>query len=212
SCAIFGIRRIIIQRADKTMQTGILSFAGVLAVAFCTAFALPRAVQMSKEGRYLAEYVWYIAGLVPIALVLLGWAQSGDQFVTVQRILLAIVGAAVGGCALVAVGELIRPVASQAVNRAQAQPAPSMGDNNTIYGNGRPPTNMGSGNTIVGPTDEHNNTIIRPPPGGLAVGAGAKAGPGSVSIGAGAGSTMGDVTGNQGTVTQGQKGDNTLSK
>ena len=93
----------------------------------------------------------------------------------------AIIGAVIFGGAASAL---------QWVDRSQAQ-APSgsdgMGNNNTIYGNVKPPQNMGSGNVIVGPTDSNGNTIIRPDSGGIAIGSGAKAGPYGVSIGAGAG-------------------------
>jgi hypothetical protein len=100
------------------MQTGVLTFAGVLAVAFCTAFVHPKAVQMGKEGRHFAQYVWYTIGLSAVGLVLLGWAQSGDQFLAAQRILLFVVGAMIGGCALVAAGEWLRP--SQALAQTPA--------------------------------------------------------------------------------------------
>lgn len=63
-----------------------------------------------------------------------------------------------------------------------------MGDNNTLYGNVKPPKKMGSGNTIVGPTDAHGNTIINTP---TSVGAGAGFDPTGVIIGAGAGANLG---------------------
>jgi hypothetical protein len=104
------------------MRIEILTFAGALAVAFCTAFCIPRAVHMNKEGRHLAEYVWYTIGVSAVGLVLIGWAQSGDQYMAAQRVLLFIVGALIGGCALLAVGEWIRPVAAQQPQPPQEQP------------------------------------------------------------------------------------------
>ena len=66
------------------------------------------------------------------------------------------------------------------------------GSENTIVGK-VPYSIEGSGNTIVGPTDDHGNTIIQP---GTTIGAGAKGNQTSVVIGAGAGSaTKPDQTG-----------------
>jgi hypothetical protein len=101
------------------MRVEILTFAGVLAVAFCTAFCLPKAVQMNKERRHLREYLWYLTGLIPIGIVCIGWAHTGDQFLVVQRSLLFLVGALIGGVALLAMGEWIRPT-----NPAAAQTDP----------------------------------------------------------------------------------------
>jgi hypothetical protein len=62
-------------------------------------------------------------------------------------------------------------------------PDGAMGDNNTIYGNVKPPADIGSGNVIVGPTDSNQNVIIPP---GTTVGKDACGDKTSVVMGAGA--------------------------
>lgn len=76
---------------------------------------------------------------------------------------------------------------------------------------------MGSGNTLIGPPDFRGNTIYNR--GGTAIGSGACADPTSVAIGANAGGgqcgsnppTIIYVPNNQGIVTTGQKGNNTIN-
>ena len=68
------------------------------------------------EKSPLAELLWYAGGLLPLAVVCLFWASMGDQPVLPQRIVLLVVGAVIGGCGLLAIGELIRPTIT-----AQAQ-------------------------------------------------------------------------------------------
>ena len=77
---------------------------------------------------------------------------------------------------------------------SQQSPAPlpsggsisNVGNDSVVYGNVRHP-NVGDRSVVIGPTDDRGNTILRPAPGGTAIGAGAKAGPNSLSVGAGAG-------------------------
>jgi hypothetical protein len=88
--------------------TGILILAGAIAVAFF-AFSLNRGLKMRDEKRPLAEPLWYAGGLIPLAGVALLWVATGDQAVLAQRIVLFVLGGAIGGCALLAIGEIIRP-------------------------------------------------------------------------------------------------------
>lgn len=64
---------------------------------------------MRDEGTRLAELFWYAGGLLPLASVVLFWASMGDQPVNIQRSILFIIGAVIGGCGLLAFGEWIRP-------------------------------------------------------------------------------------------------------
>ena len=90
-------------------STEIVVLAGSVSSAFFI-FALNRGLKMKEEGRPLAELLWYSGGLVPLAAVALVWASMGDQPVTFQRVALFTIGALIGGFALLAAGELIRPV------------------------------------------------------------------------------------------------------
>ena len=72
---------------------------------------------MRDDRRHVAEFLWYACGLIPLAGVCLFWVSMGDQPVVAQRVVLFIVGAAIGGCALLAAGEWWRPT----VAAAQAQ-------------------------------------------------------------------------------------------
>jgi len=64
---------------------------------------------MREQNTILGEVVWYLAGLMPILVVCLVWASMGDQPMLAQRIILIVVGAVIGGCALFAAGEWLRP-------------------------------------------------------------------------------------------------------
>jgi hypothetical protein len=63
---------------------------------------------------------------------------------------------------------------------------PKVGKDSVVYGHVQH-RNVGDRSVVIGPTDNRGNTILRPAPGGTAIGAGAKAGPYSLSVGAGAG-------------------------
>lgn len=88
--------------------TGIVALAGTVASGFCF-FSFARGLKMREEKRRLAELLWYAGGLLPLAGACLFWAGMGDQPVLAQRIILFTVGAAIGGCALLAAGEWLRP-------------------------------------------------------------------------------------------------------
>jgi hypothetical protein len=92
------------------MGTEILGLAGTVSAGFLI-FCANRGLKMRDERRPLAEFLWYVSGLIPLAGVSLIWASMGDQPVTPQRIILFIIGAAIGGCGLLAVGEMVRPIA-----------------------------------------------------------------------------------------------------
>ena len=62
----------------------------------------------------------------------------------------------------------------------------NVGNDSVVYGNVRH-RNVGHRSVVIGPTDDMGNTILRPAPGGTAIGAGAKASPNSLTVGAGAG-------------------------
>lgn len=102
--------------------TGFLVFAGAIAVSFFS-FALTRAAKMREQGTLLGEVWWYIIGLLPILVVCVLWAAMGDQFVIAQRVISIVVGAAIGGAALFAVCEWIRPTTASAQPTAPAQAA-----------------------------------------------------------------------------------------
>jgi hypothetical protein len=127
------------------MATGteILLLAGTVSSGFLI-FSLNRGTKMRDDRRLIAELLWYATGLLPLAGVCLIWASMGDQPVTYQRIILGIVGAVIGGCALVATGEWIRPGSTA---MAQSQPTSnSMGpviDNHGIVTQGQ------NGNNVV---------------------------------------------------------------
>jgi hypothetical protein len=94
------------------MHTEILLLAGAVAAAFF-ALSINRGLKMRDDKRPLAELLWYAGGLIPLAGVCLFWASMGDQPVTPQRIILFVIGAAIGGFALLAAGEWIRPTLAQ---------------------------------------------------------------------------------------------------
>ncbi|SEN11355.1 DUF2339 domain-containing protein [Bradyrhizobium sp. OK095] len=95
--------------------TEILVLAGTVSSAF-SIFAANRGLKMRDDKRPFAELLWYSGGLVPLASICLIWASMGEQPIMPQRVILFIVGAAIGGCALLAAGEILRPV-----NIVQAQ-------------------------------------------------------------------------------------------
>jgi hypothetical protein len=108
--------------------------------------------------------------------------------VTIHNLLLGTVGAVFGASAFIYCGYVVRDhwsAHAQTVSPPAGQQQLSVGDESVVMGNVK--GTIGNRSTVVGPTDGRGNTIVRPPPGGLAIGADAQAGPNSVSIGAGAG-------------------------
>gem|GEM_PF-5401895 len=65
------------------MATGteIIVLAGTVSSGFLI-FAFNRGVRMRDDNRTLAELLWYVGGLIPLALVCLVWTSMGDQPVT----------------------------------------------------------------------------------------------------------------------------------
>lgn len=95
------------------MHTEILILAGTVSSAIF-ALSINRGLKMRDDKRPLAELLWYAGGLVPLAGVCLYWASLGDQPVTAQRLILFILGAAIGGFGLLAAGEVLRPTGASA--------------------------------------------------------------------------------------------------
>ncbi|HEX4053155.1 MAG TPA: hypothetical protein VHX86_02715 [Tepidisphaeraceae bacterium] len=107
-------------------DTQILILAGAAVVAF-GGVSLNRGLKMRDDKRPVAELLWYSGGLIPLAGVCLVWAGMGDQPVTAQRIILFVIGAAIGGIGLVGIGEYVRPAQAQYTGTAAPQ-----GDGPTI--------------------------------------------------------------------------------
>jgi hypothetical protein len=126
------------------MHPELLLLAGTVAAGFLI-LSINRGLKMRDDKRVLVELLWYAGGLLPLAGVCLIWVSMGDQPVMPQRIILFILGAAIGGIGLLAAGEWLRP--------ATAQPIPG-GPSVTNNGPSINTTNQSGGtNTInVGPT------------------------------------------------------------
>lgn len=120
-------------------DTGMLALAGTVASGFFI-FSLMRGLKMREEKRRLAELLWYAGGPLLLAGVCLFWTSLGDQPVLVQRIILFTVGAAIGGCALLAAGEWLRPSTAAAQSSGGSVPTinnfgPSINTTNQSGGN-----------------------------------------------------------------------------
>jgi hypothetical protein len=92
------------------MPTGteLIALAGTVATGFVY-FAFNRGAKLKDDKRQAVAFLWYAVGLIPFAGIGLVWASMGGQLVTPQRIILFVVGAAIGGLLLMALGELLRP-------------------------------------------------------------------------------------------------------
>jgi hypothetical protein len=99
--------------------TGIIALAGTIAAGFLI-LSINRGLKMRDDGRPAIEFLWYAGGLIPVAGVFLLWISIGDQPMLAQRIVLGVIGAAMGACALIALGEVMR-----SNNPASAQSSPS---------------------------------------------------------------------------------------
>jgi hypothetical protein len=132
----------------RTMATGteILVLAGTVASGILI-LSVNRGLKMRDDRRPFAELLWYAGGLMPMAAVCLYWASMGDQPVMPQRVILFIIGAAIGGCALVGAGEWFRPATAVAQSGGNMPPIINNGPSIST-------TNQSGGtNTInVGPT------------------------------------------------------------
>jgi hypothetical protein len=119
------------------MHTEILILAGT-ASSGLLALSINRGLKMRDDKRPLAELLWYAGGLIPMAAVCLYWASMGDQPVMPQRIILFIIGAAIGGCALLGAGEWFRPTSAIAQSGGAVPPinnyGPSINTNNQSGG------------------------------------------------------------------------------
>src|SRR5450432_2683883 len=111
------------------ISTSILTLAGAVAVAFFV-FSLNRGAKMRDDGRFLAASLWYSGGAIPLAGICLMWTSTGDQLVMLQRILLFTLGATIGGFALLAVGEAIRPTSP--VSAQQVEPGTMSNGKNSV--------------------------------------------------------------------------------
>jgi len=109
---------------------------------------------MREEKHYSTELLWYAGGLVQLAIVTLVWTYVENQAMP-QRILLTALGAAIGGLALYAIGETIRPTA------APAPGEPAVTDNKPGG-----PVSVTSNNNIVsvGPGGVHIGTYVNQAP------------------------------------------------
>lgn len=112
------------------MATGteILLLAGTVASGFA-ALSITRGLRMKDDKRLVAEWLWYAGGLVPLAAVCLFWASTGDQLVAPQRLILFVLGAAIGGFGLLAAGEWVRPIQAQAQDHPGTPLASNTGPN-----------------------------------------------------------------------------------
>lgn len=94
----------------------ILGLAGTVAATFFI-FALNRGLKMKEDKRPLAEFVWVAFGLLPLAAVCVIWANM-EGLSLATRIVIFIVGAALGGFGLLGAAEWLKPAGP-----AFAQPA-----------------------------------------------------------------------------------------
>jgi hypothetical protein len=93
------------------MGSGIIAFAGTLVVMFMAAFAAPRGWNQWTQSRLWA-YLWFLFGLMPIAIVCVMWAHMGDQPLWAVRIVLCCVLAVGGVIAGLAISEAVYPMAN----------------------------------------------------------------------------------------------------
>lgn len=84
------------------------TFFGACALAWA-AIAHNRGQAMGAQNRDRAAWLWYTAALIPIAAAAIFFAQAGEIAMWPQRILLGVIGAAIGAAALIALGEFVRP-------------------------------------------------------------------------------------------------------
>jgi hypothetical protein len=94
------------------MGTGTLAiitaFAGILAAAF-----IRHAFDMRKEQKYREMVGAVFWGMLPLGVVCLVWAATGDSPMRLQNSLLGLVGAAIGASAFVWLGYVVRPADAQ---------------------------------------------------------------------------------------------------
>lgn len=93
------------------MGSGIITFAGALAVMFMAAFAAPRGWKQWTENRPWT-YLWFLFGFAPITVVCVMWAHMGDQPVWAVKIVLCSVLAVGGVIAGLAISEAVYPQAN----------------------------------------------------------------------------------------------------
>jgi len=98
------------------------AFFGACALGWA-AIAHTRGLAMRAQARVAPEMFWYAGGGLPLAVATIFLAQSGDLSMWQQRILLAVIGAVIGGAALVGVGELAHPTSAKAQTPRLAVPA-----------------------------------------------------------------------------------------
>jgi hypothetical protein len=92
------------------MGTGILSVLAI--VSGFLFFCFTRGQKMREDKRAWPELFWYAGGLLPLALVTLVWTSMENQAVA-QRVLLILIGGAVGALLLYSLGEYLRPTVAQ---------------------------------------------------------------------------------------------------
>jgi hypothetical protein len=111
-------------------NTGIIALAGAVAAAFFV-FALNRAVKMKEEERPLAEFIWVAAGLLPLAGVCLIWAAT-EGLTLPSKIIIFVIGAAIGGFGLLGAGEWLKPTKAAAPPVVSNNAAPPRRDHDPL--------------------------------------------------------------------------------
>jgi hypothetical protein len=159
---------------------------GILAVLAISSgfliFCLTRGQKMREEKRFWPELFWYTGGLIVLTTITVVWTAMENQAVP-QRILLAALGAALGGIGLYALGEYLRPsaVAQAPSSRVESTPPANSVDgsinnnkgvvtqgqvgNNTVINNPTAPAYSGTlapkSATLFSPQDGESSTIPR---------------------------------------------------
>jgi hypothetical protein len=113
-----------VEAKTGSVEIGFLTFLGAMSIAFLFSFAIPRAREMQGVDRRLAEYGWYLVGLLPTVIVCFGWVAMLQHSMSIQRPLLGVIGAVVGAIVFVGIGELIHPSAAQAPPQSTTTQAP----------------------------------------------------------------------------------------
>ena len=105
------------------MGTGIITFAGTLALMFMATFAGPAGWRAWPENQ-LTAYLWWIGGLLPILLICVMWTRIGDQPKWAIKSVLSIVLVAIGALAGLATAEAVYPAAGKEPMLRSERPPP----------------------------------------------------------------------------------------
>lgn len=120
------------------MSSGIMPFVASAATVIAGYFG-NRGLKMRDQGRYLAEWLSYTFALSVLASAALLWFSTEPGMIPQQRIVLGAIGALLGMCAMISLGEWIRPFkaaaqSSEASSTIESDKPISNGPVN-IYGN-----------------------------------------------------------------------------